>query len=75
MIRKYTFPFFFISKTNNDFIIDVYNIDGDRLQRIQYDYENIKVNQIHKDEHLNILTSCPGWEQYFESRDAMRSYQ
>jgi hypothetical protein len=64
----------YVSGKKDDFIIEVLDKEGNNIKSITHDCSRVKVTQEHKDNHLSNLTSRPGWERFFKSREEMEAY-
>ncbi len=64
----------YVAKRRDDFFIEVFDEEGNRINSFTYDCPRVKVTQEHKDLYLSSLTNRPGWERYFKSREDMEEY-
>lgn len=64
----------YVSKINDDFVIEVFDSEGNNIKSITQNYTRVKVTQEHIDKHFKNLTSRPGWERFFNSREEMETF-
>jgi hypothetical protein len=64
----------YLANRTDDFLIEIFNEDGNKIHTIKHDYERVKVTQDDRDVHMNTLLSRPGWERYFKSKEEMETY-
>lgn len=64
----------YVANRRDDFFIEVFDVEGDKVNSFAHDCSRVKVTQEHKDQHMNKLTSRPGWERYFKNREDMEEY-
>jgi hypothetical protein len=64
----------YVAGRTDDFLIEVFDLEGSVARRIQHDYERVEVTARHRDEHMNSLVSRPGWERFFSSREEVEEY-
>lgn len=59
----------FVEKSNEGFVVDVYDAKGEKIRRIQHDIEPMAVGPVYKKHALDIMKSDPvakigGWENF-----------
>jgi hypothetical protein len=64
----------YVAKRTDEFVIEVFDRDGSITRRIEHDYDRVEVTEQHREEHMAGLTSRPGWEKYFSTREEMEQY-
>ena len=64
----------YVAKQRENFYIEVFDREGNLIKSITHDFPRVKVNQEHRDLHLKSVTSRPGWEKFFNSREEMEEY-
>lgn len=60
-----------ITMTGEDFVINIFNADGNKISSISREYEKIKVTDNYKNGVHNFYKNAPNYKQYYESMKNM----